>query len=267
MGYLVGSFNIQDFTGDGLYKKRGTPEGTRSVERDLKAIAGIILGERFDVVALQEVRDYRAVDWLKKHLCILGGQNWKSYCDISTPSEPEFAFLWNAGKIRIYRDMNDQPVMPVVLREYEGYPGGFERPPYYGRFTPISSPKTEIRLINVHLKSGECAQTKNEFKLLANDVYRRVDSERPGTNMDIYTLILGDYNLKCAKYCNVCEAGDPKVYRTATRQMLPTTLKRKEPDYTDNDFDHFGYDVHTKGFSNINIVPVFIDLFDKISLY
>ena len=98
-------------------------------------IADIINSEAFDIVALQEVRDYRAVELLKR---FVGKQYWKSYCDISNSREPEFAFLWNVNTIDLYRDNDDEHVMPRFINEYSG---GFKRVPYYGRFTPKAAPK------------------------------------------------------------------------------------------------------------------------------
>ena len=253
MSFVIGSFNIQDFTGDGLYRKYGTPDGVTSATRDIDSIAEMILDANFDIVALQEVRDYKAVELLNS---ALGSSQWENYCsyELSKPcdylklGEPEFAFLWNSNTMALCRDSDDEPVTPTFIEEYRG---SFKRLPYYGRFTPTAAPKTELRLINVHLKSGQVKQTKEEFALLSGAVYRRLSTERHGTNMDVYTFVLGDYNL-LSIYCNGCEITSPDLYLTNTKQTMPTHIIKDKGtgiiDYSGNDLDHFGYDESNKQF-------------------
>ncbi len=239
MGFVIGSFNIQDFSGDGLYIKRGTPDGANSAKRDIAAIADIIVKEGFDIVALQEVRDAHAVERLKKYL----PGYWKSYCNIKPSVEPEFAFLWNGFTFGLYRNSDDEIVLPEVVNLHSGW---IKRDPYYGRFTPKLAPKAEIRLINVHLKSGQGPQTREEFGLVSGEIYERLNADRDGNNMDVYTIILGDYNLSSV-FCNSCEAADPQTYLTATRQSSPTTINKPKNSlptgYTANDYDHFGFNL------------------------
>jgi endonuclease/exonuclease/phosphatase family metal-dependent hydrolase len=252
VSFIIGSFNIQDFTGDGKYRKRGTPDGVNSAERDISKIAEMIETENFDIIALQEIRDYGAVDLLKKSL---GNSRWMSYCnydkakpcDNTKLSEPEFAFLWKSNTMSLCRDINDEPIVPIFI---ENCRGSFKRLPYYGRFTSKIAPKVEIRLINVHLKSGQGKQTKEEFALLSSDVYRCISSERDGRNMDVYTFILGDYNLTYC-YCNGCEVVSPDTYLTNTSETMPTRITKDrntgEIKYS-SDLDHFGYEKKNKKF-------------------
>lgn len=234
MSFTIGSFNIQDFTGDGLYRKIGAPEYATPVARHIDTIADIILREQFDIVAIQEIRDAQALLLLKRRL----PPNWECYCPEQTLDEPEYGFIWNMRTINLYHDADGNCIMPETIDRYGSGITKIKRDPYLGRFTPRFAPKVEIRLINIHLKSGGNSQTRGEFELVAGEIFERTNSMRDGNNMSVYTVVLGDYNLS-AVYCNKWESTAPDIYITDTKQDKPTTITRDKTGYTNNDFDHF----------------------------
>lgn len=272
--FVFGSFNIQYFSGDGLYRKNGTPENTNPVGRNLDAIADIILNEKFDIIALQEVMDYMAVTKLVRIINFKTLDHWECYhgmppvCKRIEIEETEddnkngklgFGFLWNTRRFNLCSSSDGVPILPSIIN----IPTCIKRNPLYGRFIPTNLPKVEIRLINVHLRSSGYMQEKlGEFKTIMCDIYNMINSGERGDNRSIYTFVLGDYNLQF-KRCNRHRLTEPNLYITDTYQEAPTTLSRQNKQYTNNDFDHFDYG--GKIFDGVVISPERVDAVSKYS--
>jgi endonuclease/exonuclease/phosphatase family metal-dependent hydrolase len=227
MSYRIGSFNLQNFSG--------------KTSKDLDVIINIIISERFDVIALQEVLNQTALTMILRRLPLYWEGSWAQ--PRSSKAENEYiengdideqtgiqnvrhsintakgyAFLWNTKRLK--------ECSKTGARIFDQIKNGeLVRNPYYGRFTPAGLPGGsffEIRLINVHL----CSPAENkearmkEFKLLTEEIYSRIHSKRYGINMPAYTIILGDYNMPIS-WCNECNGQG-----IITEQDCKTTLKR-----------------------------------------
>jgi len=254
MSYIIGSFNIQNFNLNDTYRDRN------SNKRDFYNIAGIILEEKYDIVALQEVMKKEAVDELIRIINRKSFmQKWNCYCKIpplngnrKKGEEPlGFAFLWNTHKFNLAKDTDGNLAEPKILKKYSGK---IKRTPYYARFTPTNLPKVEIRLINIHLcSSGNgIEKQRDEFNLVTNQIYDAVECDAPGTNMDVYSVVLGDYNL--------CLTKSPKIKYDKSdfyiTQDKPTTInghgKVPHDGYTQNDYDHFSYNGKVKAYVTLS---------------
>lgn len=243
MGYIIGSLNTHHFTGIGKH--------------DISKIADIILSERFDVVALQEVRRREAIELLKRRL-----PGWNGEHGEDRANGLGFGFLWNTKRVReCSRDG-----APEIISAYHSSTQ-MRRNPFYGRFTPnglIGGAFFEIRLINVHIHHGGSNSLQNidqrmaEFRTVSNDIYRYLSTHRYGNNMPAYTIVLGDYNL-CSWQCQQEETLN--IGTAKTFQEEKTTLKRSEDGFC-NDYDHFGYDENR--FIGTNI---FYEKVDTVSKY
>ena len=224
MAYRIGSFNVKNLS--------------LATGRDLDRIANIILSNKFDIVAMQEVLgegkiltginaksvsgQAKAYDYsLKKRL----GDNWdicwrdpgtraKNYPFLGDDSRGEgYAFLWNTKRVDIPLDEKANKIYPKIFRNYKtNKEEGFIRlirDPCVGRFV-IKGRPAEIRLItthivygkpkeenmNVNLDFGAIEMRKNEFKILAGQIYPRISEYYKDINCTApYTIILGDYNL------------------------------------------------------------------------
>jgi len=284
MDYVIGSFNIRNFSGDGqqyIYGKGGTKYYLG--DRYFNDIAKIIKEEGFNIVALQEVMDGRAVETLKHSLNIMGRQKWRSSFampdfrrDAVTESEDTesenmhlgFAFLWDTDKFNLHKDISENEVMPSIYHATGSVK--FKRSPFYGRFVPKNLPKTELRLINVHSKSGGHGQTHDEFKSTAGKIYSDLCISGDGGNMSVYTIILGDYNLSAAECLKDEKVLAPMFPNYAvTRQDRPTHIKRDNKDnkeyryYYQRDLDHCGCgDKHLEGRAELSVKQV-----DAVSRY
>jgi endonuclease/exonuclease/phosphatase family metal-dependent hydrolase len=200
LAYRIGSFNCLSF-GSG---------------RDEKArfIAQIIAEERFDIVALQEIKNSGAMKLL---LCALKNYpgDWQGDCD--EWGSADYGFVWNTKRVRLVRVKNrngERTVYPHTVTA-KGASRVLARAPYCARFEPCSPgvPKFEIRVINTHIRYGRqksdnelveqgiVALRKAEYMMLMQTVYPAVAGKSIIDNMStddcrpIYTVMLGDYNL------------------------------------------------------------------------
>jgi endonuclease/exonuclease/phosphatase family metal-dependent hydrolase len=225
MGYIIGSFNTCRFTGIGRH--------------DIGVLADIILSERFDIVALQEVFRPDALNLLKRRL-----PGWEG-CHGRPGNGPAgdfgFAFLWNTKRAREC----SKDSQPIIFEQYKSNIR-MRRNPFYGRFTPsglLGGAFFEIRLIDVHLwwgsqsGSGDITQRNEEYRLVTNEIHNYINTRRYGDNMPAYTIILGDYNL----WYFWCQQNDKENQNVKTKQEEKTTLSSNNTSFA-NDYDHFSYD-------------------------
>ena len=243
LSYIIGSLNTHHFTGIGKH--------------DVSKIADIILKERFDIVALQEVRRREAIELLISRL-----PGWAGEHGEDKSSGLGFGFLWNTKRVREC----SKDKTPEILTSYHSSTQ-LHRNPFYGRFTPnglIGGAFFEIRLINVHIHHGGSDNIQNieqrmaEFKTISNDIYKYLSSHRYGNNMPAYTIVLGDYNL-CSWQC-LQEEFLNNENSAKTHQAEKTTLRRAEAGFS-NDYDHFGYDENR--FIGTNIFYERVDTVNK----
>lgn len=231
MSYRIGSFNCLNF---GL-----------GHNKNIQFFSDIIYEERLDVIALQEVKRAEAVDMILRRL----PDYWKgchdSYGNFSSPND--YAYIWNTKRLREC-SKDRSPEVFSNIKEV-----GLIRKPYYGRFSPAGLPGGaffEFRLIDTHLYYGsskilDINKRIDEFFVLGNEIYTRINKKRYGNNMPSYTIMLGDYNMTAAW----CERLNIENQNIKTFQSELTTLKVKENGFC-NDYDHFTYD--TTSFSGIS---------------
>lgn len=263
MGYRIGSFNCLHFFNEGSKK-------------DIGMLCDIILNEKFDVVALQEVRDRALKVLLSRLRCF--NPDWNGIAD-QTPhqdSYPDYAFIWNEKRICLANTEVDGRTKVYKPRIYNQYKVDktenqikLIRNPYYARFFPVglNAPFIEIRLINAHIRFSKGTQNdylnigatrmrQNEFNILSKAIYPKEADKRYGNNRPAYTILLGDYNLNTpssgAGSPYVIEAFDiidgKSVKRIVTKQDKLTTLKvvddtnQEQSEIFANNYDHFTYD-------------------------
>lgn len=290
MAYRIGSFNVKNLS--------------LATGRDLDRIANIILSNKFDIVAMQEVLgegkiltginaksvsgQAKAYDYsLKKRL----GDNWdicwrdpgtraKNYPFLGDDSRGEgYAFLWNTKRVDIPLDEKANKIYPKIFRNYKtNKEEGFIRlirDPCVGRFV-IKGRPAEIRLItthivygkpkeenmNVNLDFGAIEMRKNEFKILAGQIYPRISEYYKDINCTApYTIILGDYNLNLrtstasspylpSVACfdqngKLLEEDEDSTFSIYTVQDNLSTLKKNEDGFANN-YDHFSFDGRVK---------------------
>lgn len=234
MEIRIGSLNCLNFGRESIGKK------------DIKIIAGIILREKLDIIALQEVKSEEAVKIIVSELNSRSIYAWKWFCDKNDPRQ-EYAFVWNSnkldypktklpsGEIRIY--------YPHIYKQYGRDPQlgklNLVRPPLYGRFQTIfpGLPSIELRLINTHIryskgKDGELLPAsaaekdlrESELKALTKHIYYHVSDkgygarEGEGDPRTSYTILLGDYNLNLRE----SHAGSPYISEELVSIDLPS---------------------------------------------
>lgn len=252
-GYRIGSFNLRDFN---FSNKSSDGE---EINRDFGLIADIILGEKFDLVAVQEINSEQAIKYLTS---ILNTKSMRWEYDFSGKAataicDPEgYGFIWNVYRLELMKiEGKNNPA-------YYNCAGGKDilRPPYYGRFSPRNLPgglNFEIRIINVHIRDATREEERiKEFDILVKQVLPRIcDHRTKDTNMPAYTFLAGDYNLRLDKgeralirideITRTNYTGKYRNYRTV--QDRKTSLKQVreqqevEECYASN-YDHFTYE-------------------------
>jgi endonuclease/exonuclease/phosphatase family metal-dependent hydrolase len=255
MGYIIGSLNARHFSGLGSH--------------DISKMADIINAEKFDIIALQEVKSQRPIDWLKARLHGWEGYHGKSQSDNDYGINHEgrgtglgFAYLWNMQRVR--ECSNDG--QPEIITRFSSH---ITRKPFYGRFTPagLGGPFCEFRLINIHLWHGEnkvigTPQRLKEFETVTTEIYNYLSNRRYGDYMQAFTIVLGDYNFS-AVYCEAYKEATVRYY-IKTVQEKTTTLTKPEsenPGFVSN-YDHFSYD-ERKFFAT----KIVYDRVDSVSKY
>lgn len=282
MGYHIGSFNIRDFN----CPRNNSPSNTNG--RDFGKIAEIIIRENFDVVAIQEVNDERALvrltDILNRNRNFLREYAFSYGGDMHTQSkDPErYGFIWNTKRLRLMEfPRTDNPA-------YYYCAGGvnLQRPPYYARFTARGmrgGTNFELRLVNVHILDAPTVGEKmEEFNVLVKQVLPRICDHQQlsifGEMMPVYTILLGDYNLVLSKsdktqinisLIHTSYTGRRRTFKTvqeqATSLRLPNNQETMEECYANN-FDHFTYEydlIRKLKFSNPQRVNALEKYFSK----
>lgn len=275
MVYRVGSFNTQNLSHNSKVEK-------------LDAVADII--HEFDIIALQEVlTEGNMIPNLKCRL----GDNWEfsEWLDPKTDSkwypylgkdnrQEGYVFAWRKDRFTLPVNEKGKTYEPRIWRQYRVDRASGElrliRDPAYGRFQLADMPTSELRLITTHvvykkpsednlLKAidfGSYTMRQNEFRVLAREIYTRINDNRNFYNSAVpYTIILGDYNMNLAE----SGAGSPTVpsvlifdgrqnelktkekissdgiYHIKTEQADLSTVSR-DGDQLSSNYDHFSYD-------------------------
>ena len=237
-------------------------------KKNIDAIAGIILQEHMDIVALQEVFRVEAVDELRQ---ALGPLEWDRAWKKPTNNESDnandgYAFIWRKRRLKkvetLLPDGKIRKFEPRIYNQYKKLGGGeLMRPPYYGRFTPSGLPggnQMELRLLNIHLRwSGKDSDRQREALILSQELLPIIQDRVYGTNYNTYTMILGDYNLNINNginsspflYSFIMLSRNGKTIEIVTEQDQKTTLKADQSlpyESTEerfaNNYDHFTFD-------------------------
>ena len=232
MEYIIGSLNCC---------RLGTAK-----KHDYDTLANIVVSERFDIIALQEVFKPEALEPLRIRL-----PNWEMCHErpaVGSFGDYGFSFLWNTKRVKECSKEGRPNIITVRGPD-------MTRRPLYGRFTPSELPGGlffEFRLINVHLcwdserVKNDKAKRFEEFKLVTGEIYEYLSNHRYGDFMPAYTIVLGDYNLS-ALICQTYE-NSVSTHFVETKQDEKTTISANG--YA-SDYDHFSYDV--KRFAGIDV--------------
>lgn len=280
MSYKIGSLNCLSF---------GSGHGEKA-----RAIARIIAEERFDIIALQEVKNTGALKLLLDALRFYPGE-WSGDCDAW--GSADYAFVWNTKRVQLIKVKNgtgERTVYPHTVTA-KGAGKVLARAPYCARFEPAQPgmPKIEIRIINTHIRYGRqksdsalleqglIALRKAEYTMLTQTIYPTVagkailDHAYAGDCRPIYTIMLGDYNLnkrasaaKSPYLEDVYVTGQGERSRViVTEQAELTTLGQSanEGDISPlrNNFDHVTYD--RRRFDGVGIQFGSVDAIGKYS--
>lgn len=257
--------------------------------KDFEKIAQIIVGEEFDVVALQEILSAgKGVKNLLEQGIKYGLYDW-DFCwglpfessDLDKIAESKdnrgegYAYLWNKKRFKLleFLELGKSKVFePRIIsnNDVRGInPLSFIRAPYYIRLEPLYGGFFELRLINIHIYWGGTSgidKRREEFATLTQRIYPAISQRRYGDFRAAYTIAMGDYNLniynpniQTKDNCYLVEMysynDGKKDIHILTRQDQLTTLKR-EGDGLANNFDHFTYSPELSGFVNVSFEAV-----------
>ena len=237
--YKIGSFNLHNI-GMGAFTNN----------RDLEKIAGIILNENLDVVALQEVlaegkvftKDDLPSSITKSNILFyLGGhENWGfewAYSGDESPRHEGYAFLWNKKRLKlstakIFRNgVAFERVYTPRMIQTKGQE--LQRQPYFARFTPQGMPggsSFEIRLICVHTYFGDDnaedrVVRQKELNTLLTEVYPQLADLNFQNGLPKYTILLGDYNAEIVTETNKQVVEQRNAYRRSQNQKIPAVME------------------------------------------
>jgi endonuclease/exonuclease/phosphatase family metal-dependent hydrolase len=227
---LIATWNIQQFSNN-------------KSERALQYIADIC--ERFDIVALQEVKtDLRGLSDLQK---LLPG-NYKILVTDPTGNSERFAFLYDKRTV-ISTGLVCEIGFKVPAKTHRGYQ--LHRMPYCASF---SAGRFDFVIASVHIYYGktkkERLQRKKEIKMLVDFISRRSKTEKSKV-FDRDFFVLGDFNIE--------EAGDQFFNALKTKKFqMPANMDTLKTNFAqDATFDKIAW-VKRRSFKfsgNFNTVP------------
>ena len=264
MSYVIGSFNLRDFN----FANESADGTSEKLKRNFEKIAKIILDEKFDVVALQEINAPLPLEYLTRLLnrhknplseyaCCFGANMPMQ----NTSRDPErYGFIWNIKRLRLIK-----PRRGTNPGYYENAGAlGLIRPPYYARFTArgmLGGANFELRIVNTHIRDASREEDRiKEFDVLVKQVLPRIcdhqEISEDGEMMPSYTFLMGDYNLalnksersiyKIETVTTTKYTGRKRGYRTvqeeATTLKLPNSQISINECYANN-YDHFTYEI------------------------
>lgn len=286
MSYKIMSFNVQNLS-LGAEKEKLDIISRMIIENDIDIVAMqevLSKGKILTGVNLKSVSGAaKAYEHsLKRRL----GDNWamcwrdpkthaKDYVYLGKDNRGEgYAFMWNTNRV----DLLEEDGNKVFPRIYRNYKTGVDsdlirliRDPCYGQFKVNGRP-VEIRLITTHIVYGKPApeninadldfgaitMRRNEFRILAGQIYPAIaEYYKQTTSTSPYTIILGDYNLNLPS-SGVGKAILPEIIcfdehgRTMSFNLNASTVintvqsnlstLNQNGDALANNYDHFSYD-------------------------
>lgn len=258
MQFKIGSFNMLNW---GFSSKK-----------DFEKIAEIIIEEKLDVVALQEILSegkgisrmqeelaqcvkYNLYDW---DFCPHKGESAVPKTMSKDHRGEGYAYLWNKNRFKLleYSKMGeirifDPRIINSKSKDVNVDCSFFARTPYYIRLQPLYGGFFELRLVNVHIYHGKdnsistINKRKKEFDTIVQSIYPEISQKRYGQNRVAYTIAMGDYNLNIfspivqAKNACLSEvftySDGKKTAQILTVQDQLTTLKNSD---SENDSDN-----------------------------
>lgn len=213
MQYRIGSFNMKNFGAN--------------PKRDFATIARIILEERLDVVALQEILSegkgvrtmleqcvkYQLYDW---DFCWASPNDSSDLNKLFTTIQGDrrgegYAYIWNRKAFKLVETQKmgkSKQFSPRIVNSLSNDVMSdcsfLARAPYYIRLEPIYGGFFELRLINIHIYWGSSSladiqKRKLEYEFLVGEIYPSISQRRYGNFRAAYTIAMGDYNLNILK--------------------------------------------------------------------
>ena len=264
MSYYVGSFNLRDFN----FSNTSTDGTQEKLKRNFEKIAKIIIDEKFDVVALQEINAPLPLEYLTRilntHKTPMREYAFRFGTDmlqLGGSKDPErYGFIWNSKRLRLVK-----PRRGSNPGYYENAGAlGLIRPPYYARFTArgmLGGSNFELRIVNTHIRDASREEDRiKEFDVLVKQILPRIcdhqEISEDGEIMPAYTFLMGDYNLainkseraiyKIETVTTTNYTGKTRGYRTVQEQASTLRLPNNQASIEDcyaNNYDHFTYEV------------------------
>ena len=165
MSYFIGSFNCLNFGGIS--------------SKDVCTFADIVVNEKFDIVALQEIKHPLALQSILNKL----PSYWNGFADTECY---DYAFIWNSRRFELanaYEAGKDRIYLPRIYKQYKidrkSGQTDLVREPYFSRFFPVggAAPYIEIRLINTHIRFSKGIIVSGDRFLASKDTKLEIKNE------------------------------------------------------------------------------------------
>ncbi len=284
----IGSFNVHNLSQADAQKLDGIAKIIKKNHLDIVAMQEVLEGGKsITGIGLNEPSGQAKA--LERSLLNRLGNYWKAkWGDPKTRAKQSsylgkdnrgegYVFLWNTKSVELPKTPLGKDIDPEIFENYKTDRAEdmirLIRNPFCGRFV-VKDRNVEIRLItthvvfgkpkaenlNVEIDAGAVTMRRNEFRILAGQIYPRISEYYKMIKMNVpYTLILGDYNLNLrssgAKECFmddvICfdrqgrEVVDNEYCRIHTVQNGLSTINQYKDGLTNN-YDHFSYDKRTE---------------------
>lgn len=263
MDIKIGSFNIE---------KWGYASDKES-RKDFQKIAEIIIEEKFDVVALQEIfSEGKGVQRMLATAVKSELYNWSACFGFPKDAVPRgegYAFLWNNRSFKLTEFIDDDG----LIREFQpriinSELGGndvqadcsiFARTPYYIRLQPVCGGFFELRLITIHIHFGsnyspDILKRKLEYTVLTQEIYPSIALHPYGNHRIPYTIAMGDYNLNLLN--PLVSPSNPEASVAEVQNEILTVQEKltsidKNTGGLANNYDHFTYSSRFSQFQSV----------------
>ena len=284
ISYVIGSFNLRDFN----FSNVSNDVTNEQLKRNFEKIASIIIEEKFDVVALQEINAQLPLEYLTRIINCHKNRLREYQCCFganmpSASRDPErYGFIWNTKRLRL---INTSRGSNPGYYENAGALG-LIRPPYYARFTSrgmLGGTNFELRIVNTHIRDASRESDKiKEFDVLVKQILPRIcdhqDITKDGEIMPSYTFLMGDYNLALNKSENsiykietvttTTYTGKKRDFRTVQEEKTTLRIPNGQPCIEDcyaNNYDHFTYEISLD--RKLLLIPQRIETLNKYYMH
>lgn len=179
----IATFNIRNFPVEPPQEGQTAPPLSYSLESDQDHVLEVLAQLRFDLLAVQEIRDPAAFDALLVRLSSATGRAWEArWSENTNGNEQHIGLVFDAERLAL-EDLREHPEVDV---------SGTLRPGLSARVTSLEG-GADFRAMVVHLASGD-SHKRRDLRVTQVSAIASVISGLAAETGEADAIVLGDMN-------------------------------------------------------------------------